>query len=408
MQLKKFLGFVLLLCVDGKLLHKQISVSKPSLKLFTVVKFHNDVCTTDSGRNGTCYTSEECANHGGAADGSCAQGFGVCCLFEAACGSTVNINGTYLALNITEDSSECKVAVCPRDNDVCRVRLDFESFTLAGPFQDTAADVVDTAVKNRHSIVGECLEDLFVVTSAEGPSPPVICGENTGQHMYTSVRDGCAQIYVKTGVSTVQRSISIKTTQIACKAEPLTDCLQWFTGVSGVIQSFNDGGTGTHLTNQQYTSCVRRERGYCSICWSSTQFQLSLQTADNGVTGNKATSEHDIDCGRAFISDDTNMPTYAGFADFIEIPQGRCVGATDDTDSIDRYCGEILACSATATGTASTVPSTVCSSVYPFQLRVYTDAFEEISMEDGVPGSTTSTRSPQTGFSISYTQQPCS
>ena len=24
---------------------------------------------------------------------------------------------------------------------------------------------------------------------------------------------------------------SIKTTQIACKAEPLTDCLQWFTGV---------------------------------------------------------------------------------------------------------------------------------------------------------------------------------
>ena len=30
-------------------------------------------------------------------------------------------------------------------------------------------------------VVGECLEDLFVVTSAEGPSPPVICGENTGE-----------------------------------------------------------------------------------------------------------------------------------------------------------------------------------------------------------------------------------
>ena len=47
----------------------------------------------------------------------------------------------------------------------------------------------------------------------------------------------------------------------------------------------------------------RRERGYCSICWSSDMFELSLQTADNGVTGNSAMSEHDLDCGRLEISD---------------------------------------------------------------------------------------------------------
>ena len=44
----------------------------------------------------------------------------------------------------------------------------------------------------------------------------------------------------------------------------------------------------------------RRERGYCSICWSSTSFQMSLQTADNGDTGNKGMSEYDLDCGRWF------------------------------------------------------------------------------------------------------------
>ena len=32
------------------------------------------------------------------------------------------------------------------------------------------------------------------------------------------------------------------------------------------------------------------------------------------------------DCGRQFIPDDTIQPLYAGFQDFLEIPQGRCLG----------------------------------------------------------------------------------
>ena len=30
--------------------------------------------------NGTCYTAEECASRDGVASGSCAEGYGVCCI----------------------------------------------------------------------------------------------------------------------------------------------------------------------------------------------------------------------------------------------------------------------------------------------------------------------------------------
>ncbi|XP_059087534.1 uncharacterized protein LOC131883941 [Tigriopus californicus] len=46
---------------------------------------------------GTCMTSTECVSNGGAADGNCASGFGVCCSFVVrGCGGTVAHNCTYV------------------------------------------------------------------------------------------------------------------------------------------------------------------------------------------------------------------------------------------------------------------------------------------------------------------------
>ena len=52
----------------------------PVLSLFTIVSFKNDACTSTAGTNGTCYSSNDCSSLGGTASGSCASGFGVCCL----------------------------------------------------------------------------------------------------------------------------------------------------------------------------------------------------------------------------------------------------------------------------------------------------------------------------------------
>ena len=53
--------------------------------------------------------------------------------------------------------------------DVCAVRLDFETFTTAGP---TATGEEDG---------GLCVDSL-VVSGTSGLTSPVICGMNTGQH----------------------------------------------------------------------------------------------------------------------------------------------------------------------------------------------------------------------------------
>ena len=43
--------------------------------LFSIVTFPNGGCASqDASRNGTCYTSSECQNKGGAISGNCAAG----------------------------------------------------------------------------------------------------------------------------------------------------------------------------------------------------------------------------------------------------------------------------------------------------------------------------------------------
>merc|ERR1712051_315205 len=50
-----------------------------------------------SNRNGTCFTSSECSTRGGSSRGSCASGFGVCCVFTvSATSSTISNNDTYI------------------------------------------------------------------------------------------------------------------------------------------------------------------------------------------------------------------------------------------------------------------------------------------------------------------------
>ena len=41
--------------------------------LFHVVQFPNTDCVTGADTQGTCYTSSECSNRGGTADGTCAR-----------------------------------------------------------------------------------------------------------------------------------------------------------------------------------------------------------------------------------------------------------------------------------------------------------------------------------------------
>merc|ERR1712241_1376014 len=54
------------------------------LGLFSIVTFPNSECqsTKDKENKGVCYSSTECSEKGGVAEGNCAAGFGVCCIIK--------------------------------------------------------------------------------------------------------------------------------------------------------------------------------------------------------------------------------------------------------------------------------------------------------------------------------------
>ncbi|XP_068085726.1 uncharacterized protein [Anabrus simplex] len=229
------------------------------LSLFTIIKFPNDACLSPDGAKGTCYHSLECKSLGGIASGTCARGFGVCCIFMRTCGAITNQNCTYFVnpgfpMGST-DLMACTLTV-NKLHDVTQLRLDFLDFELAQP------------------VNGTCVEDQFIVSGQNTNSiVPVLCGFNTGQHVYMDVdaTTGPYRLSVLSMGGSFPRMFRIKVTQLRpgyAKTAP-KNCLQYYTGVRGTIESFNYQGQAGYLNNLNYAICIRKEDGYCSITYTN-------------------------------------------------------------------------------------------------------------------------------------------
>ena len=93
--------------------------------IFNVVRFPNTACGSANNFNGTCYTAEECSSRGGSSSGTCASGFGVCCVFSLACGGSTNANTSYATITsftATSDRDPCTYTYCKCSDDVCKLR----------------------------------------------------------------------------------------------------------------------------------------------------------------------------------------------------------------------------------------------------------------------------------------------
>ena len=99
--------------------------SVSGIGIFQVVRFPNAPCRSANDFNGTCYTASECSSLGGSASGSCAAGFGVCCVFSLSCGSRTNANTSYAIINsfsTANDRDPCTYTYCRCSEDVCKLR----------------------------------------------------------------------------------------------------------------------------------------------------------------------------------------------------------------------------------------------------------------------------------------------
>lgn len=305
-------------------------------------------------------------------------------------------------------SESCTYTICPSSTNICRVRFDFETFSISDPVLGTAAA---TAVKDQGGAIGDCAYDQFQISGPNRGSP-VICGTNTGQHMVLD-SDGSTchsvQAIIDTAVSAT-RSLTIHVSQYTCQ-NPYSGgppgCLQYHynaalaTTVTGAISNFgydrsstSVGVTTTHLSNQHYNICIRRPSGCHAICYTpSITIAFGLSTSPTAATAQAASLSN---C----------------YSDYIMIPGGSAQGtatlyqessiSATTAPTLNKLCGRFMG---TDKATASV---SVCTRLVPFVIGVYTDG-DEITEDSGADMAQTNEQGKIpggiVGFSLTYALQ---
>ncbi|XP_055912861.1 uncharacterized protein LOC129946631 [Eupeodes corollae] len=310
---------------DATIFQAPRSKGKGFLSLFEVFKFENSKCSVSLSDirllHGICYHEFECNSFGGTAMGACASGVGVCCVFVKGCGDTTDQQVVYFeSPNYPTPVTEaliCVLIVNLRQN-VRQLRLDFSMFELSRPTQ------------------GECLQDQFVVSGQNvNFIVPIICGINTGQHIYVDVDNAIEnRVYVSVfAKGSSPRSFNIKITQLERDFAP-DDCLQFYTEPEGYIKSFNydqfgtivESGEATYLNNLNYAICIKRVKQMCTILY---------QTNSNGEPNDFQIVNKDDEDNDIIPKDQAGAGAFACPNDFIILNQIRLCGERINDGTFD-------------------------------------------------------------------------
>jgi len=404
--------------------------------IFNVVKFPNDFCIGNSNKNGTCYTAEECTSRSGLAEGTCAEGYGVCCIISLSCGGQSSENCTYMEMSSTSSptKTDCHYKICPANSAICRVRFDFDTFVLDNPASGTVAarssPATPSTQADKGGSIGDCDNDKFSVSNPSGPGTPVICGTNTNQHMYVDVGGtDCLTVNFQFGADSATRSYSVKALQYTCTEEMAgpPGCLQYFTATTGTVASFNFPTTATsvtdktdvHLSNQNYDVCFRRALKKCVLCFIPSVLVTGATTTTSSSFGLSNIVTTAATTGSANINAKSQVDTQCSL-DYIVIPHGTSTttAATTASAGIQRYCGRVLSVTQGQLVNPTYAPGTsVCTQRVPFVVQFRTDQNEKLS-DDATP---TPTREAATagsneiaewpagivGFKLDFVQNSC-
>ncbi|KPJ19810.1 hypothetical protein RR48_07409 [Papilio machaon] len=199
--------------------------------------------------------------------GACADGYGTCCVIALSCYGQTSASVSWLINpdfpSPSIDRLACVLTLNKTSNDIKQIRLDFAKFELMPPTS------------------GTCDQDQFVVSGQNTNHViPILCGINTGQHIYIEVGDtqGPIRLTIQTAAPE-SRLFAIKVTQLKSSdilAAP-TGCLQYFNKPNGSIESFNyrnitdiaSESNPSYLNNLNYAICIKREKSSCSVTYTN-------------------------------------------------------------------------------------------------------------------------------------------
>ncbi|XP_059351709.1 uncharacterized protein LOC130689572 isoform X1 [Daphnia carinata] len=374
---------------------RPVNAFRPSLSRTSIRPSLLESCITPNGDAGVCTSGSVCAMFGGRPSGSCILGK-VCCINEInSCGGTITLNNTYwqsppteilgstiCALNIKLDSKFLEQIAKP----ICQIRLDFVSFTIAQP------------------IAGTCT-DTFQV-GGTSTAPPIICGDNSGQHMYldvpsTDLTSSDIQLtfnFARTGTAS-SRLWNIKIALLPCGAPYLApvDCLQYFTSPSGRVSSFNWKDVPVtavrQLNNQNYNACFRTE---LIDRKKATEICFSVCATTNAGAGFSVTTNAAL-AGNSLLGLGNNVQGYCTY-DFLGIRS-----ATDSITGLagDRFCGEHLNTARAPLGASTSIQ--LCTPIKPFKVIYVTDGTEAAVGAPALVATPADTNN--VGFCIDYQER---
>ncbi|CAG5005339.1 unnamed protein product [Parnassius apollo] len=316
---------------------------------------------SDRSTGGVCMARNQCNTQGGKAIGFCGV-FATCCSLNACDIRTNTKTAVFINPPLNKESSglECSYNVEINNNNVCQMRIDFETFNLAPP---TTVEPVEN-VTQRPGYT--CRNDIFQVTNLQtnSDSLPSLCGDNSGQHWYVRVNASTNSRSIRINFKIADRNSQphlpqatwkIKVTQLECfntlgkyrdgileaitsslPSTPFTTsadrdeyliappgCLQYYPDRSGFFESFNyNRGAGPYIANIAYAICFKRTPDVCGIKLTAANFEMAYHDDQN--------MHVDTDC-------QTN-PVIQGIAqseDYIFIPEAETVEGLRGS----KFCG---------------------------------------------------------------------
>ncbi|KAJ6636937.1 hypothetical protein Bhyg_09663 [Pseudolycoriella hygida] len=225
------------------------------LNIFNIIKIENIPCASPSlllmQLNGTCYHKFECDQLGGIAVDTCAGGFGVCCVFQFGCGGTTNQLVSYFKNPEYPAASKTRL-LCTFTvelfQDVNQVFIEFLFFELKAPTD------------------GSCVDDQFIVAGQSSNNLiPVLCGINSGQHVYVDVESSLdKKLYLSILAATSDsRAFNIRVSQVqGVNGQAPQNCLQYHKDQNGIIQTFNYDDVSEIIEVRQPTYFLKEDLFY--------------------------------------------------------------------------------------------------------------------------------------------------
>ncbi|XP_057652599.1 uncharacterized protein LOC130891716 [Diorhabda carinulata] len=349
----------------------------PRVLNFFPVPVEEECNANDGRRKGVCMNTYECKMKSGVSFGSCAYGFGVCCVFTATCDNEIFNNITYFVNpdfpDLTKGMSSCLLMVKKMDDDIAQIRLDFIHFNLGQP--------------NRKN--GVCEDDVFLLSTGNTARDVTLCGLNSGQHIYFDVENiqEHIKISMKLNRKAVNRLWEVKITQIPFSQRAPAGCLQYFEGSTGVVQTLNFAENGRHLANQDYNICIRQEEEMCGIVYEPCHENAFRISANNG--------NDDGDLGSGDFVDSSEGGQMETCEDKITVPcESDDLLSPGDEDLLQGTC-DISHCGSSLCP-AGERPCRIESTVTPFVIGVhFGPSLRDESPEDNL------------GMCLVYKQLPC-